>query len=135
DLGAQQTDTCTLQVAEDARLSHGEQAESVVEGACLELRLRRSQGALRAAQGFGCQRGGAFEEGGGGCEPAPRLRSRCRTLELRGDLLIGHGCRLRPVPGAAIRVDVWIGRFREGAVDLTPLLRPGCPVHRRANQW
>ena len=29
---------------------------------------------------------------------------------------------------------VWIGRLREGAVDLAALVRPGCPVHRRANQ-
>ena len=134
DLGAQQVDTCELEVAEDARLSRGEQVESVVESACLKLRLRRGESALRAPGRFRRQRGRALEEGPGGSEPAPRLRSGCRTLQLRGNLLIGHGRRLRPVPGAAIRVDVWIGCLGERAVDLAPLLAPGCPVHRRADQ-
>ena len=124
DLGAQQVDTCELEVAEDARLSRGEQVERVVESACLELRLRRGQSALRATGRLGRQRGRALEEGRGGGETAPRLRTGCGAFQLRGDLLVGHGCRLRPVPGAAIRVDLRIGRFREGAVDLAALIRP-----------
>ena len=87
-------------------LRRREQTERVVERAGLELRLRRGQRALRAARGIGCQRGGALEEGGGGGEAAARLRPRRGALELRGDLLVGHGRRLRAVPRAAIRVDL-----------------------------
>jgi hypothetical protein len=39
------------------------------------------------------------------------------------------------VPGAAIRVDVWIGRLGECAVNLAPLLSPRGAVHRRASEW
>jgi len=38
------------------------------------------------------------------------------------------------VPGAAIRVDGWIGRFGDRAVGLAPRIGPGCPVDRRADQ-
>src|SRR5712691_310567 len=41
---------------------------------------------------------------------------------------------MRPVPGAAIGVDVWVGRFGERAVDLAPLLKSGGAIDRRPNQ-
>ena len=56
-------------------------------------------------------------------------------LELSGNLLVGHGCCLCAMPGAAIRVDLGIGRFRERSVDLAPLVRSCCPVHSRAHEW
>ena len=84
----------------------------------------RGEGAPGATRGIGRQRGRALEEGRGGGEATARLRSSCGTLELRGDVLVGHGRRLRPVPGAAIRVGLGIGRFRERAVDLAALLGP-----------
>ncbi len=52
---------------------------------------------------------------------AARLRASGGTLELYGDVLVGQGRRLRPVPGAPVRVQLRIGRVREGAVDLAPL--------------
>ena len=88
----------------------------------------------RAALGIGRQRRGAFEEGRGGGEAATRLRSSRGTLELRGDVLIGSGFGLRAVPGAAIGIDLGIGRLRERAVDLAPLLQPGGAVDGRANE-
>ena len=90
--------------------------------------------ALRAVRGLGRERGGALEEGSDGRQSAARLRPPRGTLELCGDVLVGHGRRLRPVPGAAIRVDLRIGRFRQRAVDLAALLRPGRSVDGRANQ-
>ena len=78
-------------------------------------------------RGLGCERGGALEEGSDGRQSAARLRPSSGTLELCGDVLVGHGCRLRPVPGAAIGVDLRIGCFRQGAVDSAALLQPGCP--------
>ena len=82
---------------------------------------------MRPARGFGCQRGGAFEEGRGGGEHHPALALEPRTVEVSGNVLVGHRCRLRPVPGAAIRIDFWIGCLRECAVDLASLDRPAAP--------
>ena len=85
-------------------------------------------------RGLGCQRGGALEEGSDGRQSAARLRPSGGALELGGDLLVGHGRRLRPVPGAAIRVELRIGCVRQRAVDLASLVRLGRAVDRRANQ-
>jgi hypothetical protein len=40
-----------------------------------------------------------------------------------------------PMPGTAIRIDVWIGCLGECAVDFASLVKPSGTVHRRANQW
>ena len=114
--------------------AHREQRERVVERARLVLRLRRGQRPGGATRGVERQRGRALEEGGGRGESAARLRARRGTLELRGDVLVGHRRRLRAVPGAAIRVGLGIGRLGERAMDLAPLLGGGCPVDRRANE-
>ena len=42
--------------------------------------------------------------------------------------------RLRPVPGAAVGIDVWVGRVGQRAVDAPPLLAGGCAVDRRPDQ-
>jgi hypothetical protein len=42
---------------------------------------------------------------------------------------------LRPVPSAAIWIDLRIGCFRQRSVDNAALLQPSCPIHSRANQW
>ena len=44
-----------------------------------------------------------------------------RPLELRGDRLVQPGRRLGAMPGAAIRIDLWVGRLRQRAVDSSPL--------------
>jgi hypothetical protein len=119
-----------LQGTDDAALSGAEQAESVIERARLELHLCGGEGALRAARGFGCQRGGAFEERRGGGKTASRPRPGRRTFQVGGNVLVGRGGRLRPVPGAAIRVEVRVGRFGERPVDLPSLLECGGAVDR-----
>jgi hypothetical protein len=78
---------------------------------------------------------GTLEEGRGCGEAAPRLRPRCRTFELAGNLLVGRGCGLRAVPGAPVGIAIRVGGFREGAVDLAPLFQTSRSVHRRANEW
>jgi hypothetical protein len=55
-------------------------------------------------------------------------------LELRGDVLVGHGRRLRTVPCAAIGVDLRIGGVRQRAVSLAPFARVGRAIHRRAHE-
>ena len=77
----------------------------------MELRLRGRQSALRAARGFGRERNRALEEGRGRRQAAARLGPSSGTLELCGDVLVGRGCGLRSVPGAAVRVDFRVGRF------------------------
>jgi hypothetical protein len=134
-LRAQERDTCTLQVAEGACLRHGEKAERVIERTCLEFRLRCGEGPSRASRRFAGQRGSPFEESGGSGETAPRLRPRRGALEFAGQLVVGRGCGLRPVPSAPIRVDLRIGCVRQGAVNLAPLARLGRPLHRRAHEW
>ena len=84
---------------------------------------------------LGRERGGALEERSHSRQSAARLRPSRGTLELRGHVLVGHGCRLRPVPSAAIRVEFRVGRFSQGSVDSAALLQPGRPIYGRANQW
>ena len=124
----------SLDAVQRSRLRVRSQRECLVERARLVFRLGRGEGARGATSRVERQHGRALQEGGGRGEPAARLRSGRRMLELRGDVLVGHGRRLRPVPGASIRVDVRIGRFREGAMGLAALVGGGCPVHGRARQ-
>ncbi len=102
-----------------------QQPERGLQIAGVTLRGGGREQALRTVRGLGSQRGGALEEGGVGRQSAARLRPSGGTLELRGHVLVGHRCRLRPVPGAAIRIDLRIGCFRQGSVDRAALLHPG----------
>ena len=133
DASAQDVDLGSLEFVQRARFGAGSEHKRLVQRTRLLGCLGSSQGSPGATRGVKGQHRGALEEGRGGGEAAPRPGSGCGAFELRGDLLIGHGCRLRPVPGAAIRVEVWIGRFREGAVGLAPPIRQGCPVDRRTS--
>jgi hypothetical protein len=83
---------------------------------------------------IGRQRRGAFEKRRCSGEATASLRSGRGTLELRGDVLVGSGLRLRAVPGAAIGIGVGIGCLRQRAVDLAALLEPGRAVDGRANE-
>ena len=100
----------------------------------MELRLRRGKRPLRAARRIGGQLDRALEESRCGCETTTRLRSGCGTLQVGGDALVGDGCPLRAVPGAAVRVGLWIGRFRERAVNPAPLVWLGGTVNRGADK-
>lgn len=130
---AKDIDLGSLEFVQRARFRALSERKRLVQRTRLLGCLGRGEGPPGATRWVKGQYRGALEEGRGGGEAAPRLRSGCRTLELRGDLLVGHSCRPRPVPGAAIRVEVWIGRLREGAVGLAPPIRQGCPVDRRTN--
>ena len=81
------------------------------------------------------QRRRTFEKRGRRSEPAARLGTCGGAFQIRGDILIWHDCCLRPVPGAAIRVAIGIGRLRKRLMDLRPLSRAGGPIDRRANEW
>ena len=85
-------------------------------------------------RGFGRQRGGALQKGSDSGQSATRLRARCRTLELGGDVLVGKGRCLRPVPCASVGIELLLCRVRERRVDLTPLARTGPPIDGRANE-
>jgi hypothetical protein len=72
------------------------------------------------------------------CRPrrqaAARPRSPGRALQLGGDVLVEPGCRLRAVPGAAIRIDVGIGGVGERAVHAPAVLRRASAVDRRTHE-
>ena len=130
----QQSDAGAIELVERGDVGRPEQSERIVECACPKLRLSRDQRALRTAYAARRQRRSAFEEGGGSREAATRLRPPRGALELAGHLFVGHGRRLRTVPGAAIRVELGIGCVRQRAVSLAPLVRLRRPVHRRAHE-
>ena len=76
----------------------------------LVLGLRGGQGALGTCRRLWRQFGGPFEEGGCRGQAAARLGAAGRPFELRGDRLVRPGRRLGAVPGAAIGIDLRIGR-------------------------
>jgi hypothetical protein len=43
-------------------------------------------------------------------------------VERLGDILVGSGRGVGPVPGAAVGIDLLIGDLRQGAVHVLPLL-------------
>ena len=103
---AQKVDPGAPELVEHTGLDACQQPERSLQIAGIALRAGGREQALRAVRGLGCERGGALEEGSDGRQSAARLRPSGGTLELCGDVLVGHRCRLRPVPRAAIRVDL-----------------------------
>jgi hypothetical protein len=134
DLPAQQVGSDALEFRERPRLRRGQQSQRRFERAGPGHCLRRGQRALRPPLRVGCQRGRAVQEGSRRREPAARLRAAGRALELCGDVLVGPGCGLGPVPGTAVGIDLRIGRPRQRAMRLPPVVRRGRPVDRRADQ-
>ena len=99
------------------------------------LGLRRGQRALRAARGLGRQLGRRARERRrpppGPRAPAPgRPSARARAATSSSRL----GRRVRAVPGAAIGIDLRIGRLRQRPVRAPALLRGCRPVDRRAHE-
>ena len=108
-----------------------------------QCRVKRAGGALGpggreqapgTASGSGRQHRRALQERGRRGQASARLRAAGRALELGGDVLVGPGRGLGPVPGAAVGIDLRIGDLRQGAVDVLPLLQRRRPVGRRAHQ-
>jgi hypothetical protein len=67
-------------------------------------------------------------------QPAPRLGSACRPLELGGDVLVEAGGRLGQMPGTPVGVNPRVGRLGQHSMHPPTLIRPRCAVHRRAPQ-
>jgi len=98
------------------------------------LAFRGEQRTLRAALWIGRELDGALVKRRFRRRP-PRARARpAETLQLGGDVLVQAGCRVREVPGAAIRVDITIGGVGEGTVDALALLRRCRSLDRRADE-
>ena len=135
DLASQELDARSPELVEQSSLDARQQPERSLQSAGIALRAGGREQALRTVRGLGRERGGALEEGGDGRQSAARLRPSGGTLELCGDVLVGHRRRLRPVPSAAIRIDLRIGCLRQGSVDSAALRQPGCSIDSRANQW
>ena len=85
--------------------------------------------------GFGRKLGGALEKCSDSRRPASRLRTRCATLELGGNILVGARRCLRPVPYAPVGIELRLRRLRQGSVRFAPLARTGRAVDGRANEW
>jgi transcriptional regulator with XRE-family HTH domain len=67
-------------------------------------------------------------------QAAARLRPASRPLKLCGDLLIRTRRRLSTVPGAAVRVDLRVGRLRQRTIHVLSLQSRRRLVRRRADQ-
>ena len=113
---------------------HRQQPQRRVGRAGLVLALRRGQRALGPARRIGRQLGGALVERGARRQAAPRPRAAGRALQLGGDVLVEPGRRLGAMPGAAIGIDLGVGRLGERAVDALALLRRGRAVDRGAHE-
>jgi hypothetical protein len=57
------------------------------------------------------------------------------AVELGGDFLARSRCRSRPVPGAPVRVCLWVGCFGEGAMDAVAVLGGGRAVGGGSDEW
>ena len=104
-----------LQRVERPGLDRDQQPQRRVERAGVALGLGRREQALRPAGGVGGQRRRALQERGRRGQAAARLRAAGRALELRGDVLVGPGRGLRPVPGAAVGIELRIGDLGQRA--------------------
>jgi glyoxylase-like metal-dependent hydrolase (beta-lactamase superfamily II) len=72
---------------------------------------------------------GSLQERGRRGEAAARPRPHGRSLELGGDLFVGHRRSLGAVPCAAIRIDLRICYLRQCSVSHAPLVRFRRAVH------
>ena len=79
---------------------------------------RRRQRAPRTPWRVDRQLGSPLEECGLRGHPTSALGPGRRQLELGGDPLVRARCRLGAVPGAPIRIGVWIRHVRQHPVDL-----------------
>ena len=94
---------------------------------------RREQ-PLRPAAGFGGQHRRALQERGRRGQAAAGLGPAGRTLQLGGDVLVGPGRGLGPVPGPAVGIDLQIGDLGQRTVHGLPVPQRRGPVGRRPHQ-
>ena len=123
DLRVQQLGTGLLERVQRPCLRDRQQPQRRVVRSGLVLALCGEERTLCPAPRIGREFDGALVK----CRPrrdaAARARSSRRALQLGGDVLVEPGCRVRKVPGAAIRIDIGIGGLGERAVDALALLR------------
>jgi hypothetical protein len=82
-----------------------------------------SERALGASCGIEGQHCRALEECGRGCQAASGTRAPRRPLQLLGDLLVGSGCGIGPVPRASIGISLQIGGVAQGRMHFSSFLR------------
>ena len=121
DLPAQVLHLGGPQGVERAGLDRDQQPECRVERAGVALRPGSREQALRTASGFGRQHRRALEERGRRGQAPARLRSAGRALELLGDVLVGPGRGVGPVPGTTVGIDLRIGGLRQRPVHVLSL--------------
>jgi len=98
------------------------------------VRAGRVERTASAASRLWCECRRALEERGDRRHSTASPRPAGGALEFRRKVLVGHGRSLGSVPRSPVRVELWIGCLRKRAMDGSPLLQPGCPIHGGANQ-
>ena len=88
----------------------------------LEAGLRRGQRAPGLERRVGSQRGRPLEERRGRREAAAALRSSARPLQRGSDGFVGPGRGKRPMPGAAVGVELEIAHLGQGFVHAASIV-------------
>jgi hypothetical protein len=134
DLSAQAIQLCGPQRVRWPGLDRDQQSERRVERAGVEFGPGRREQALRPAAGSGRKHRRALQERGRRGQAPAGLRPAGRALELGGDVLVGSGCGLGPVPCPAVRIGLRVGDLRQRAVHGLLLVKRRRPVGHRAHQ-
>ena len=134
DLRVQQLGTRLVELVQRPRLRDRQQPQRRVGRAGLVLAFCGEQRTLRPASRIGRELDGALVKRRLRRQATACPRSSRRALQLGGDVLVEPGCRVRKVPGAAIRIDIGIGGLGERAVDALALLRRCRGLDRRTDE-
>ena len=97
--------------------------EGGFESPGVPLRPGSRKQAFPAAGGFERQFGGALEKRGSRSQASARLRPSRGAVKLLGDVLVGAGGSVGPVPGVAVWIDLAVGHLRQSAVHLLSFLK------------
>ena len=117
DLGPDHVHLGALELSEGPCLS-GRQQPAGGLGSTREVRgLGGGQGTASLRRGVQAELNRPVQERRLHREPAAALGAGGRPLELGRDLLIGTGGRLGQVPGAAVGIEIGIGRRRQGQMN------------------
>ena len=123
DLRVQQLGTGLLELVQRPRLRDRQQPQRSLGRAGLVLACCSEKRTLSPALRIGRELDGALEKRRPRRQATACPCSSRRALQLGGDVLVEPGCRVRKVPGAAIRIDISIGGISQGAVDALALVR------------
>ena len=105
-----------------------------LERAGLKAGLGCGQRALGCPRRVLREPGGSLEKGGRGGDAAARLRAAGASVELGRDLFVGTACRVGPVPGTALGIELRIADLGQRFVHAPSVVRRMPPVHRRTHQ-